>query len=480
MGMKPPAASAWTAAELAKAVSGKVVHGSPEATFASVSTDSRKPMPESLFIALVGENFDGAKFCRQAAEKGSRIVLVRKASWEQGLVGTIPEKTVVVVVEDTLRALGDWACWHRRRFHVPVVAITGSNGKTSTKEMTVSVLGGSEDVLYNHGNLNNLVGMPRALLELGSRHRFVVMEMGMNARGEIRRLAEVAIPKIGLITNVHPVHLEGLGSIQAVAEAKGELFEALPEDGIALVNVDDPYVLRVAGKTRAKIVTFGRNPNAEVRVLDASQGSSGLAFTLSLRGNAVAVRLTRPGVHNAVNAAGAAAIGLVLGVRPEEIARRLENAKLPRLRMEQVDLGHGHLLVDCYNANPRSVQAALQTLSEVAGAGPKMAILGEMKELGESSETLHRQVGQAAAEAGIAELCVFGAQAKAMEEGARERGLTRVVGTESVDEASAWAETRLKAGAWILVKGSRAMRLERVVLATAKRFGVVWEWEHEE
>jgi UDP-N-acetylmuramoyl-tripeptide--D-alanyl-D-alanine ligase len=375
-----------------------------------------------------------------------------------------------------LHALGDLAGWRRATFKIRLVGITGSNGKTSTKEMTAAVLGGAPGVLSNQGNLNNLVGMPRSLLSLGEGHHHVVMEMGMNRPGEITRLAEIARPQVGVLTNVHPVHLEGLGSLQAVAEAKGELLEALPADGVAVLNADDPYVLKQAARTKARQVTFGKSPSAEVRVVSAQQDAESVNVELELAGEKLQVRIDRPGLHNALNAAAAAAVGMVEGIEPEKIAERIGRASLPALRMEQLELGSGRLLVDCYNANPRSVEAALSTLRDLAD-GPAYAVLGDMRELGEASEELHRKTGQAAAGADLSGLCTFGGEARAIAQGAREGGLTEVEETESIDEAIQWTRQRLKAGGWVLIKGSRAMRMERIAAAMAAEYGVAWRKE---
>ena len=461
-----------SAALVAKATGGKLVAGDAKVACSAVGTDSRAPLEDSLFVALSGENFNGADFCADAVAGGARILVVKNTDWSKGLKGDLKD-AAVVTVGDTLHALGDLAAWRRAAFKIRLVGITGSNGKTSTKEMTAAVLGGAPGVLSNQGNLNNLVGMPRSLLSLGKDHHHAVMEMGMNRPGEIARLAEIARPQVGVLTNVHPVHLEGLGSLQAVAEAKGELLEALPADGVAVLNADDPYVLKQAARTKARQVTFGKSPSAEVRVVSARQDAQSVDVELDLAGKKLQVRIDRPGLHNALNAAAAAAVGMVEGIEPERIAERIGRASLPALRMEQLELGSGRLLVDCYNANPRSVEAALATLRDLAD-GPAFAVLGDMRELGEASEELHRKTGQAAAGADLSGLCTFGAEARAIASGAREGGLSEVQETESIDEAIGWTRQRLKAGGWVLIKGSRAMRMERIAETIAAEYGVDW------
>jgi UDP-N-acetylmuramoyl-tripeptide--D-alanyl-D-alanine ligase len=460
-----------TAAEVAAATGGALRAGDPAAVASCVSTDSRVPARDSLFVALSGENFDGARFCADAVRSGSTIVLVSREALDRGLPGL--GDAAVVAVDDTLRALAALAGWHRQRHAARIVAITGSNGKTSTKEMTASALGGPPGVLYNRGNFNNQVGMPRALLSLRASHHHAVLEMGMNAPGEIQALARIARPQVGVVTNVHPVHLEGLGSIDAVARAKGELLEALPPDGVAVLNADDPYVLKQAERTAARRVTFGRGPAADVRVVEARPRGGGLDVVLSLPDGTIDFTLPRPGAHNALNAAAAAAVGLTEGVDPATIAERLPRTALPRLRMERLEMGGGAVLVDCYNANPRSVHVAVQTAVELGCEGGAYAVLGDMRELGEASGDLHRQTGCAAAEAGLSGLCAFGEQAGSIARGARDCGLEDVEETRDVDAAVRWCRQRL-AGAVVLIKGSRAMRMERIAARLAASFSLDW------
>jgi len=469
-GQPEPLASAL---QVSEAVGGEIVSGDPQTPCSEVSTDSRAKLAGALFIGLRGENFDGAHFASDAIAKGANIVLVEKKAYDEGKVGDTGSATVIVA-DDGLEALGALAAWHRRRFDCRVVGITGSNGKTSTKEMTAAVLGGEPAVLFNRGNFNNQVGMPRALLGLRKLHTHVVLEMGMNAPGEIARLASIAAPGIGVITNVHPVHLEGLGTIEAVARAKAELLQALSPDGVAIVNADDPLVLKMAEKTRARRITFGRQPNADVRITSMKQVAAILEVELSFHERSLGFRLSRPGLHNAMNAAAAAAVGWVEGIDETAMEERLGKAPLPDLRMENLRLGNGHLLVDCYNANPRSVQAALATLQGLAGEAKHFAVLGDMRELGDASADLHRQVGHSAAASGLHGLCAFGELAADIAYGARANGLDEILATEDVEQAMEWARERLQKGGWVLLKGSRAMRMERIAARLALSFGVDW------
>ncbi len=462
-----------TAAQVAKATGGTVVAGDPAAVCTKVSTDSRQAASGAIFIALTGENFDGARFAAQAVEGGAGIVMAERAAHQDGRLGAIGS-AAVVLVKDVLVALGDLAAWHRRRFDARVVGITGSNGKTSTKQMVASVLGGAPTVLFNRGNFNNLIGMPRALLSLRAEHKHAVLEMGMNAPGEIARLAQIAGPQLGVILNAHPVHLEGLGSLEAVAQAKAELAQSLPATGTVVLNADDPLVVKFAGQGPAKKVFFGRLPTADVRIEQCQAAGQGLEVSLAIDGAPIHFRLSRPGRHNALNAAAAAAVGWVEGVEPERIAERLEQADLPALRMEPLAMGPGHLLVDCYNANPRSTVAAMQTVVDLAGSGSAYALLGDMRELGAASQELHRQVGHAAGRSGLRGLCAFGRWAQDLTRAAAKEGMTDIASSEDLDEAVAWAREKVAAGAWVLLKGSRAMRLEEVARRLASEHGMDW------
>lgn len=448
--------------QISKASSGRLELGNGSAEVRGVVTDSRAVYEGCLYVALKGERFDGASFCSDAAAAGAGAVLVNREAWDEGRCA--PGGTCgVISVDDTLHALGDLAQWHRSRYPARVIAVTGSNGKTSTKEMIAAVLGGEPEVLANRGNFNNLIGMPRALLRLGPSHRWAVMEMGMNAPGEIARLAQVACPQVGVITNVHPVHLEGLGSIQAVATAKGELLESLPADGVAILNADDPYVLQQSKRSRARVLTFGLSPAADLRVEEPSQGPDGIKFFLVMDKQRVAVDMPRLGIHNATNAAAAAAVGMIEGIEPASIASRLGHAAIPSMRMEIVKLGRTGVIADCYNANPRSVQAALTTLAKLPAEGTRLAILGDMLELGGASGQLHAQVGLSAVSSGLDGLCAFGPQSAHMADAAKDAGLGDVFHAERIEDVIEWAKARVENCSWILLKGSRGMRMERVL-----------------
>jgi UDP-N-acetylmuramoyl-tripeptide--D-alanyl-D-alanine ligase len=434
-----------------------------------VSTDSRASAPGALFVALQGENFDGARFAADAVRGGCAAVLVPSAAGPRVLAELREAglQAAVLAAPDTTRALGGLGrAWRARLPELRVVAITGSAGKTSTKELVAAVLATAGPTLKTEGNLNNEVGVPQTLLRLEPQHRFAAIECGMNHLGEIARLAALADPDVGVLTNVAPVHLEGTGSIEGVAHAKGELFHALRPAATAVANADDERALQQARLSGRRLLTFGRAPGASVRVLEARHGGPGLLAKLQLPdGNAREVALSLIGAHNALNAAAAAAAGLALGLGADDIAQGLSKARTPGRRMRPVPLDGDRLLLDdCYNANPASTVAALRTLGELSqGRGRAIAVLGDMLELGPTELDLHREVGREAAR-GVSLLVAFGDRARALREAAVDAGLPAAdaLSTNDPAEAARLVEARSRPGDVILVKGSRGMRMERI------------------
>ena len=430
--------------------------------FAGVFTDTRAPLKGGLFVALRGENFDGSNFLAQAVEGGAAGVLIPPDA-----VAKAPPGVAVLSSVDTGRALGALAAaWRRQLPDLRVVCITGSTGKTSTKELIAEVLAAAGPTLKTEGNLNNEIGVPLTLLRLGPEHRYAAVECGMNHLGEIARLAAWADPDVGLVTNVGPVHLEGVGSLDGVAHAKGELFHALREKAIAVANADDGRVLQQARLSKRRLVTFGASYGADVRLISAHHQGLGLRVELEFSGSRRAVDLKLIGTHNGGNAAAAAAVGVALGLDAETILRGLAKAVTPGRRMRPERMQNGALLIDdCYNANPSSMKAALLTLTHlVQGKGRAIAVLGDMLELGPTELDLHRDVGRFAAGAGLSLLVCFGARAKALGEGAQEAGLSgeSVEFVDDAGEAARLVQSRARPEDVVLVKGSRGMKMERI------------------
>lgn len=454
--------------EVVQATGGTRIRAGPRASYEAVCTDSRAVVPGCLFVALEGERFDAHDFLQQAVEGGAAGVVVKQG---KRLVLTDPN-CAIYEVADTLRALGAIARFHRLRFKVPVGAVTGSNGKTTTKELVAAILSTRGPVLKTQGNLNNEVGVPLTLFGLEPRHVAAVVEMGMNHPGEIARLTDIARPDAGLITVVQPAHLEGCGSIDGVAKAKAELFHGLGPEATAVVNVDDARIAAQARGLAAKKLTFGRAAGADVRLVRVEpHGRDGLSLRIAYAGAEYPVALRLVGEHNALNATGAFALALALGYSPEECVRGLEAAQAHARRLQILDAPGGLTVVDdCYNANPASMTAALGTLSQLAAEGRAVAVLGDMLELGAEEAEAHRRMGITASEH-AALVAFFGPRMRGAYEEARKKLGDDAAHFDDVAPLLAWLKPRLGEGDVVLVKGSRGMRLERVVEALTGRGG---------
>jgi len=442
---------------VAEATGGCLIQNGYDVRIDGFSTDSRSLQPGELFIPLRGEHFDGHDYLAQAAQHGASACLSEETVG--GL--TIP----VVQVADTMKALGDLAAALRNRFSGPVIGITGTSGKTTTKEMLASILSRTGEGLKSAGNYNNLIGVPLTLFGLQASHLWAVIEMGMSGRGEIARLTEITAPQIGIITNVGRAHLDSLGSIEAVARAKGELFAMLPPGGTALINADDQHVLQLPVANGVRRVLFGTSQRAQVRADRVVAKNGSVLFTLSLDETTVTVRLPLPGRHNVMNALAAAAAAMVLDVSPDDIVAGLESFRPCPGRMELVELpGDILLLNDSYNSNPMSVKAALDALHDLGRNGRRIALLGNMLELGSEANDLHREVGAMAAEC-VDRLYVFGDLAREIGRGAADAGLDQqqIVAAESHAAIAARIRAELQRGDRLLIKGSRGMHLEKVV-----------------
>ncbi len=442
--------------KIAEIVAGRVTPEGGKRVVEGFSTDSRSLKPGELFIPLRGENYDGHDYFLQAVQRGAAACL------SEEVVAGLP--VPVIRVPDTLRALGDLAAAVRNSFCGPLVGVTGSSGKTTTKEMLASILALTGEGLKTEGNFNNLIGLPHTLFRLAPEHRWAVIEMGMSARGEIARLAEIARPQVGIITNVGPAHLETLHGLDGVARAKGELFAGLPSGGTAIINADDERVTAIPVANGVRRLLFGTAAEAQVRAEQIAAQGDGVAFRLVLAQGSFAVRLAIAGRHNVHNALAAAAAAQVLGVDPQIIVRGLEAFRPYSGRMETVRLADGALLLeDTYNANPLSVKAALTALDEMGGSGRRIAVLGDMLELGAQSPLLHREVGTAAA-SHVDFLLLLGDLAGDIATGACAAGMTaeRVRRVESHQAAVAHLRDLIRPGDRILVKGSRGMRMEKI------------------
>lgn len=450
-------------ADILEITGGKLLQGSLSTLFKGISTDSRTIKPGELFLTLKGKRFDGHRFIPHAYERGALGAIVKEGSskgkrWNEN--GTIVE------VKDPLRALGDIARSWRMRHPVTVVGVTGSNGKTTTKEMVGKILEISFRVLKTEGNFNNLVGLPLTLLRLREKDEIAILEIGTNTRSEIKRLAEISVPDIAVITNIGQAHLEGLRSMEELTEEKGGLFKALREDGFAIINEDDPRVLNVAAECRCKKIGFGMTKTADLMATDVSISDSGtVGFRLSSRDRDVSINLPIYGVFNVYNALAAAGVAQALGVELEVIKEGLEGFKHLAGRMEVIELDRYTIINDTYNANPSSMEQALRTLVGLKGAGRTVAVLGDMLELGEFTRPAHIQIGRLVSGLGVDYLFTLGRASTNFACGASESGMNE----ENIYTGSGHQEvvSKLKSiiseGDHILIKGSRAMKMELIV-----------------
>jgi UDP-N-acetylmuramoyl-tripeptide--D-alanyl-D-alanine ligase len=466
--------ASFTIPEILAVTGGALVRAGAWDTFCGVSTDSRTCQTGELFIPLSGERHDGHEFIPKAVYRGARGVLVeerilRPAGGGAGLkpAPTIPPEVTVIAVRDALTSLGDLARAWRAHFSVPVVGITGSCGKTTTKEMIAATLAPAFRVLKNRLNLNNLIGMPLTLLELEGTHEAAVVEMGMNAFGEIHRLTRIACPTIGVLTNVHPAHTEGVGDIAGVARAKGELIAALDHGARLIYNADDPWVARLAQDFRGPRLSFGLNAAAPLRATERqTRGRDGQTARLSYEGRVWPLTLAAPGLHMLYNALAATAVGLVLGLAPEETTAALGRFRPIHRRSQVVTLSSGvHLLNDCYNANPGSMAMALATLMELRNCGRAAAALGDMLELGNGAAADHRELGRRAARLGVEVLVIYGQFRQEVAAGAAEAGLApdRIFPVARRADGARILRELLGPGDWLLVKGSRSMHMEGLI-----------------
>jgi UDP-N-acetylmuramoyl-tripeptide--D-alanyl-D-alanine ligase len=461
-----------SAGEILKATGGSPHKGGAEWSCRGLSTDTRTLRGGNLFIALTGDRFDGHDCLSSAAEKGAAGLLIRTD--RLGKLGAGLKALPVIVVADTLTALGDIASLWRRRFSLPVVAITGSSGKTTTKEMLVAIATRSRKILATEGNLNNLIGLPQTLLGIREEHELAIVELGTNSPGEIARLAAIAAPDIGLITNIGPAHLEGLGSLEAIREEKGALFEVMNGRGTAIINGDDDAVRLLARCWRGDRITFGLKSSADIaaRRLEVA-GPAGVRFTLVIDGIGVPVHLAAPGKHNVLNASAAGAAAWALGFKREEIAAGLSAFHPVPGRMEIRRLANGaFMIMDTYNANPASMRESLETLQGLRKEGRAVAILGDMLELGTQAQELHEGIGSVLVQTGVDRVFLKGNLSRSMARGAIKKGFPseRIVFFDDPEEVLASLRPFLKNEDWVLIKGSRKMKMEAVAESIISAF----------
>jgi UDP-N-acetylmuramoyl-tripeptide--D-alanyl-D-alanine ligase len=456
----------WTIQHILQATGGRLLYGPDDATFEGVGIDSRTIAARQLFVAIRGERHDGHAYIDQVIAKGIRGVVVMGGADETMRLDRCKTIGVAcVAVADTTRALGALAAFQRNCFNIPVVAITGSNGKTSTRQMTTQVMARRFNTLSTQGNFNNEIGLPLTLFNLSPRHEAAVLELGMNHPGELSRLGAICRPTIGMITNVGPGHLEFLGSLEGVARSKEEMIAQIDPHGTVVLNMDDPLVFAMASRAGRRVLFFGSTPQADVQARDIRETPRGVAFELKLPAGAIDVVLATPGRFMAANALAAASAGYLTGLSADEIKAGLETFGPTKGRLQVITTAQGvNIIDDTYNANPASMAAAFNTLAALRRNQPAIIILGDMLELGEQAEALHRLVGELAAASGADRLYVYGPHAQAVLEGAGRGGMAAAAMFAGSKEAiAADVIGHLTPGQWVLVKGSRGMAMETVV-----------------
>src|ERR1700675_104422 len=453
--------------QIAEFASASVSGGDGNVSIDKISTDSRTLKRGELFVALRGENFDGHKFVEAAVKTGAAGAIV-----DLGWKGKVPDNFTVIRVEDTLHAYQTVAANYRKSLPLRVLAITGSNGKTSTKDFAAAVLGRRFRVTKTQGNFNNHVGLPRTMLEATSQDEVAVWEIGMNHPGEIAALSKIAAPDAAIITNIGVAHIEFMGSREAIAAEKGSLAEAIETQGTVILNADDSFSEGIAARTRAKVVSAGTTGGA-VRAIEIRQSADGSEFTIVEGAHRCRAQLPVAGTHMVQNALLAVAAGRAFGLSIEECAAGLAAAPLTKARLQIKEIGGVQFLDDSYNANPDSMKAALRTLVELDVDGKKIAVLGEMRELGTETERGHEEVGEAAAAFGIDHLIGIGEMGAIISRAAEKAGLEKSNVVGSTSEAAELLLEIAAPGDLILIKGSRLARTEQVIEAFSNQHSAI-------
>jgi len=446
------------AEKISKWVNGRLT-GNEFAVADKVSTDTRTLEKGSLFVAIRGENFDGHKFIGEAFKKGAAIVISEEEY-------PVNEGSAVIIVEDTVKALGELAKNYIKTFDITVIGITGSVGKTTTKEMIAQVLSTQYNVHKTMGNFNNHIGLPLSVLNLDRQHSVAVFEMGMSAMGEIDYLSRIIQPDIGVITNIGISHIEKLGSRQNILRAKLEIINGMKENGVLILNGDDELLSGLEGLLPMPVVFYGINDNCNVQGYGIeSMGEKGVRFTVDIRNRNVDIFLPVPGIHNVSDALAAIACAVELGITDENIQKGLIRYSSEKMRLNIVDYGNVKVINDAYNAAPSSVIAALSVLRDVAGSRRSIAVLGDMLELGEYSGEAHRNVGERVAHEKIDYLVAVGELARDYASGAVEAGMdkNRVIYIPDSESAVKSLKQLIEPHDVVLFKGSRGMHLDKLM-----------------
>jgi len=444
------------------ACAGKLVAGLPGTLIKRVTTDSRAAQPGDLFVALAGERHDGHEFLRDVVQKGVDAVMV-----ESNKVPTDLPKCAVIAVENTRKALGQVAARYRSDFTLPVVAVGGSNGKTTTKELLASILRQKLATVWSEASFNNDIGVPLTLLRLENKHEAGVMEVGTNHPGELAPLLGMVQPRMGVITNIGREHLEFFNDLAGVAREEGTLAEQLPAGGVLFMNGDSEWTPQIVHRTQARAVRVGVGDKNDWRASNIRLANQGVVFYVKTPHAEFSgdYRINLLGRHQVMNALLAMAVGAEMGLGRAEIERGLTECQPPKMRMQLWESNGVRVIDDAYNANADSMLAAFQTLQDIPCKGRRVAVLGDMAELGSYSEAAHIEVGKRAGEAGVDQLFAIGKMASVIAKAARDAGLNRVFEFLDADAAASAVKSFVKPGDVVLLKASRVARLERVAEA---------------
>ena len=449
-----------TVVDLLVATGGRFLCGNKQSHFAGVSTDTRFLEEGEIFFALSGENYDGHAFVKQAVDRGAVAAVISRTngidnSFRGSGAGTYIE------VSDTRKALGDLARYYRKNLSTKFIAVTGSNGKTTTKDMVYHVLRNFRNVVRSRDSFNNDVGVPLTIFKANKTHDFAVIEMGTNAPGEIRRLSEIISPNYTILTNISHTHLEGLGDIQGVADAKAEFIENMDENGTLITNADDEWCTQISRRFRGKSISYGFGEKALIKASKVDRSSFGFDFTVN---NSFSVKLNILGKHNIYNALATIALCHAIDLRLEDVCDRFGDFKPPPMRMEKQIFGDIVVINDEYNSSPLSMSVALEEFTHLAVPGRRVLVCGDMLELGNKSAELHKEIGGRVAKSNIDILCTVGHYSRLVAEEAMSNGMPRenIHSCENSQEMCSLVNSLLKKRDTVLIKGSRKMNLESV------------------
>ncbi|MCX5781581.1 MAG: UDP-N-acetylmuramoyl-tripeptide--D-alanyl-D-alanine ligase [Elusimicrobia bacterium] len=445
--------------ELIKAVNGEFLIGNPRETVEHISIDTRTLQKGDYYFAIKGNRFDGHKFVKNAVEKGAKGIIISEKEVDFG--NPFPTVPSVIRVEDTTKALGDLALYYRKKWNIPLVAITGSNGKTTAKQMLFSILSKKGKTLCNQGNFNNQIGLPLTLFELSKEHQFAIVEMGTSLPGEIARLSEIAMPAIGVITNIGYTHLENFKDKEGVFEEKKTLFNNLKTDGCAVINIDDEYLKRLISNDKYAKITFSINSESDIKADNIDLRNKGVSFDLHISSKTIRVHLPVYGIFNVYNAMAASCAAFKLGIDIDLIRDGLQSYSQPKMRMEIIELKIGATVVnDAYNSNPSSVRESITSMIQAFPNKEKLVVLGDMLELGQDSEKFHSELGDFIDSQFLNKIYLYGPQMKNTFTSIRN---SSALYFKTKEELLAELQKYLNKDSVVLFKASRGMALEEVI-----------------